>query len=111
MPQYKKRDIVIVPVPFTDNKTFKRRPALVISDEKVHDTGDVMIVQITSKLKDDGLNVVIESTDVSDPLPLKSYIRCHKIFVLESDLIIKKISALKPHKYKEFIALLDTIVK
>ncbi|SHJ43859.1 PemK-like, MazF-like toxin of type II toxin-antitoxin system [Tangfeifania diversioriginum] len=48
---FAKGDIVIIPVPFTDNRGYKLRPAVVISNDTVHQTGDVMIVQITSKLK------------------------------------------------------------
>ena len=43
-----KGDIVIIPVPFTDNKGYKLRPAVVISNDTIHQTGDVVIVQITS---------------------------------------------------------------
>ncbi|MDA3880951.1 MAG: type II toxin-antitoxin system PemK/MazF family toxin, partial [Prolixibacteraceae bacterium] len=46
----------------------KLRPAVVISDDTVHKTGDVMIVQITSKHKPDNLSIVLSSDDVSEPL-------------------------------------------
>lgn len=46
---FQKGDIVIVPVPFTDNLRHKLRPALVLSNDLVHKTGDVLIAQITSK--------------------------------------------------------------
>lgn len=69
-----KGDIVIIPVPFTDNKGYKLRPAVVISNDTVHQTGDVMIVQITSKLKQDKLSITITNDDVTDGLPVKSYI-------------------------------------
>ena len=52
---FSKGDIVIIPVPFTDNKGTKLRPAVVISNDTVHQSGDEMIVQITSKLKQDSL--------------------------------------------------------
>lgn len=108
---YQKGDIVIVPVPFTDNRNFKERPALVVSNDAVHRTGDIMVVQITSKFKKDGLSVSIYAGDVTGPLPKKSYVRCHKVFVLESSLIIEKVSALKPHKYREVIDKLHRIIK
>ncbi len=107
---YKKRDIVFVPVPFSDNKNRKVRPALVISDDRVHATGDAIIVQITSKTKNDNLSIDIEETDTSFPLPAKSFIRCHKIFVLEQHLIIEKISELKQGKYKSVINRINQII-
>jgi mRNA interferase MazF len=46
---FKKGDTVVIPVPFTDNRITKKRPAVVLSNEDVHNINDVLIVQITSK--------------------------------------------------------------
>ena len=105
-----KGDIVIIPVPFTNIEGFKLRPAVVISNDEVHETGDVLIVQITSKLKHDGLSIPVTNNDVTANLPVKSYIRIHKIFVLEQKLIKGKVSALKKAKYKELIERINQII-
>lgn len=109
--KFSKGDIVIIPVPFTDNKGNKLRPALVISNSMVHQTGDVMIVQITSQIKQDKLSIAITNADVTEALPVKSYIRIHKIFVLEQKLIKGKVSSLKPEKYKEIIQRITQIIE
>lgn len=108
---FSKGDIVIIPVPFSDNKGNKLRPAVVISNTMVHQTGDVMIVQITSQLKQDKLSIPITSDDVTEALPVKSYIRVHKIFVLEQKLIKGKVSSLKTAKYKELIQRISQIIQ
>ena len=108
---FSKGDIVIIPVPFTDNKGYKLRPAIVISNEKVHQTGDIMIVQITSKLKQDNLSISLSNDDVTESLPAKSYIRVHKIFVLEQRLIKGKVSSLKISKYQELIHKINQIIE
>jgi len=108
---FSKGDIVIIPVPFTDNKGYKLRPAVVISNDTVHQSGDVMIVQITSKLKQDKLSIPITNDDVTESLPVKSYIRVHKIFVLEERLIKGKVSSLKIDKYKELIRRINQIIE
>ena len=106
-----KGDIVMIPVPFTDNKGYKLRPAVVISNDTVHQTGDIMIVQITSKLKQDKLSISITNDDVTDDLPAQSYIRVHKIFVLEQRLIKGKVSSLKIAKYQELIQKINQIIE
>jgi mRNA interferase MazF len=105
-----KGDVVIIPVPFTDNIGYKLRPAVVISNETVHKTGDLMIVQVTSKRKQDNLSIILSDKDVTEPLPVKSYIRFHKIFVLEQDLIKGKVSRLKKEKYIELITEIKNII-
>lgn len=85
-------DIVIVKFPFTDGSEFKKRPALVISNNKIGAFDDLLLVQITSKLNKDGLSISINNEDCLKELPLKSYIRPHKIFTVHKNLILSKIS-------------------
>lgn len=85
-------DIIIVKFPFTDGSEFKKRPALGISNNKIGKSDDFLLVQITSKLNDDGLSISITNKDCLKPLPLKSYIRPHKIFTVHKSLVISKIS-------------------
>jgi len=90
---FEQGDIVSVSFPFTDASVFKKRPALVISNNKVNKTGDYLLVQITSKIKHDGLSLRLSESDFSGSvLPLKSYIRIHKIFLLNESLILKKVT-------------------
>ena len=108
---FSKGDIVIIPVPFTDNKGYKLRPAVVISNDTIHQTGDVVIVQITSKLKQDNLSITLTNEDITEGLPVQSYIRIHKIFVLEHSLIKGKVSSLKIAKYQELIQRINQIIE
>jgi mRNA interferase MazF len=107
---FSKGDIVIIPVPFTDIKGYKLRPAVVISNDTIHQTGDVVIVQITSKLKQDNLSITLTNEDLTEGLPVQSYIRVHKIFVLEQSLIKGKVSSLKNAKYQELIQRINQII-
>ena len=47
---YNKWDIVLVPFPFINLTTNKKRPALIISPDKYNKNLDVVIAFITSKL-------------------------------------------------------------
>ena len=57
-------------------------------------TGEYLLAQITSKIKQDDLSLEINKEDyVKWNLPLKSYVRLHKIFLLNESLILRKVSA------------------
>lgn len=93
---YNQGDIVIIKFPFSDLSEVKKRPALVISNNKVNCTGDYLLVQITSKVKSDGLSFKLSPEDFvnNKSLPLESYIRLHKIFLLNSNLILSKATSI-----------------
>ena len=93
---YKQGDILVVRFPFTDGSEFKKRPALVISNNIVNQICDYLMVQITSKISTDELSVQIEDKDVLESLPLKSFVRIHKIFTVNERLILSKITEVYP---------------
>jgi mRNA interferase MazF len=90
--KYKKGDIVIIGFPFSDLSMTKKRPALIISNDTINKTGDYLMVQVTSIIRNDGLTLPIHKTDFVNgkELPLQSCIRLHKIFLLNETLIISK---------------------
>jgi mRNA interferase MazF len=96
MSKYSKGDIVIIRFPFTDLTSSKKRPALVISNDIVNQTGDYLMVQITSKEKKDSLSLPIAKTDYTGnkALPLDSFIRLHKIFLLHESLVDGKAASI-----------------
>lgn len=55
--KYNKGDIVIIGFPFSDLSKTKKRPALIISNETVNKTGDYLMVQVTSKIRNDNLTL------------------------------------------------------
>jgi len=92
---YKQGDVVSVYFPFTDGSTFKKRPALIISNENVNKTGDYLIAQITTKVCNDELSIDVKDEDCVPSLPFKSYIRSHKLFTIHQQRILSKISSAK----------------
>lgn len=95
---YKKGDIVAVNFPFSDLSGLKKRPALVISNHKVNQSGDLLLVQITSKVKRDGFSITLEENSYKgEQLPLKSFVRIHKIFTLNESLILNKVTGITAH--------------
>ena len=54
--RFRRGDIVLVPFPFTDLSSSKRRPALVVSPDTFNERmQDLLLAAITSQLTDDRL--------------------------------------------------------
>jgi len=75
-------EIVLLKFPFTDGKTFKRRPALVIND---FEDDDIIVCRITSQIYKTKNDVLISDWKKTG-LKLPSVIRVHKIATLNKDL-------------------------
>jgi mRNA interferase MazF len=109
---YRQGDVVWVDFPFTDGSQSKPRPALVISNETVNDTGDYILVQITSKIRRDGLSIEITGPDYKEPpLEIKSHIRFHKIFILNESLILGKKTSVTDDFREKVIAQIIAVLK
>ncbi len=111
--KYKKGDIVIIGFPFSDLYRTKKRPALIISNDTVNETGDYLMVQVTSKIRTDSLSLPINKTDFVNgkELPLQSCIRLHKIFLLNESLIISKNTAVNTGFLNSIIEKITGLIK
>jgi mRNA interferase MazF len=85
---YSRGEIVWVKFPFSDASTNKLRPALIISNNLVNRTGDYLMMQVTSKLRNDNLSLLLKNEDFNGtPLLKQSELRIHKIFIINEFLI------------------------
>lgn len=76
-------DIVLLKFPFTDGKSFKRRPALVIND---FDDGDIIVCRITGQIYKTQNDFYLPNwKDVGLKLP--SVVRIHKIASLDKSMV------------------------
>jgi mRNA interferase MazF len=109
---FQQGDIVSVNFPFSDDTIRKKRPALIISNHRVNHTGDYLHVQITSKVKNDELSLRINKGDyVKWELPLRSFVRFHKIFLLNEALILRKVSSVKIEYLKSVTTKIEELIK
>jgi mRNA interferase MazF len=97
--RYKRGDVVLVPFPFTDLSSSKRRPALVISPDAFNDQmEDVVVAAITSQLTSEHAVTINQSDCVDGMLPKVSVVKLAKVFTIHSTLVIKKLCALHEEK-------------
>ncbi|MBX2984104.1 MAG: type II toxin-antitoxin system PemK/MazF family toxin [Flavobacteriales bacterium] len=103
-----KGDVVVIPFPFSDLSGSKRRPALVIAD---WGGDDVMLCQITSQSKRDGLEVPLTDLDfASGRLPIASHIRPNKVFTADRRIIKSVAGKVNDSKYREVAARIMELV-
>jgi len=100
---YKQGDIVWVPYPLADKQgKTKVRPAIIISSEESNSLdNDLLIAQITSIIRSDKFSFRVRNSDLENPLPKESEIRCNKITTIRKQLIMGKLSSLKSSKQRE----------
>ena len=96
-------DIVLLKFPFTDGKTYKRRPALIIND---FNDGDVIVCRITSQICNTQNDIFIDNWE-NCGLKLPSVIRVHKLATLDKD-IVENVMGKVDNSTKEKVQLIIT---
>lgn len=109
MGKFVKGQVVVVPFPFSDLSSNKKRPALVIANL----TGDdVILTQITSQQKYDRYSIPLSNRDFqSGGLNQISHIRPNRIFTGDSSIVIKLAGELSPSKTNEVIEKIIEIIR
>jgi mRNA interferase MazF len=99
-------DVVVLPFPFSDLTTAKRRPALVVA---ALGGNDVILCQITSQARTDTSAVRLLATDfTSGSLRQVSMVRPDRLFTADSTIVLYRAGTLRPAKVAEVI---DAIIK
>ncbi len=108
---YEAYDVVVVPFPFTDRESTKRRPALVLSklSSFSQPSAHSVLAMITSE-KNDPWPLDTRISDLASAgLSAASVLRM-KLFTLDNRLILKKIGILAPNDQKAFQINLDHLL-
>ena len=108
---YERFDIVVVPFPFTDSATTKRRPALVISNAETFNSpaGHSVMAMITSAGNAPWpLDVAISDGNTAG-LAAASLVRM-KLFTLDNRFILRRLGQLGAADRKAVTAVLKTLL-
>ena len=109
MGQFIVGDVVIVPFPFSNLSTSKRRPALVLVDLTGY---DVILCQITSHNVSDDMAIAIDTQDFqSGGLNLASNVRPNKLFTADERIVLYKAGRLNAAKINEIISKVTDMIK
>jgi mRNA interferase MazF len=92
-------EVVVLPFPQTNLQSGKRRPALVVADLA---GDDVILCQITSRARSDGLSVALGTGDFEQGrLAVDSFIRPQRLFTVEHSVILYAAAKVKDAKLQE----------
>ncbi len=110
---YEQGEIIIVPFPFSDLSSVKKRPVLVLSKQIDNNTSDDIITcGITSNIKDSKYSIFIENKDLDKgQIPTKSRIKVDKLFTLNKRIVEKSVGRINKKTFnevkKEFFKLIE----
>jgi mRNA-degrading endonuclease toxin of MazEF toxin-antitoxin module len=104
MGQFKVGQVVSITFPFSDLKSKKYRPALIVA---VADFDNLILCQITSKAYSSTMAIELSEQDFNKGnLPVTSYIRPDKLFTAEESIVSTKYGELKKEKLRNTLAVL-----
>jgi mRNA interferase MazF len=104
-----KGDVVVIPFPFSDLSSTKKRPALVITNLKGE---DLILCQITSKDSKDKYSISLSQEEFKHgSLKQDSNIRPNKIFTADVSIIDYKIGSVIPAKAKKVVQRICKIIR
>lgn len=105
--------IVLIPVPFTDLSSSKRRPVIVISSNKYNQAGiDMIVVAMTSNPTETPYSFTISNNDLAEgQLNRPGKVRVDKIYTLSQSLAVRTFGKVKPATVKRIRTLLNTVTK
>lgn len=90
---YKQGDILLIPIPFSDLQSSKKRPVIVFSNDLYNKTtDDIVVMAMTSNIQQKEYTVLITKDDLTEgEIKVDSNIRVDKIYTLSKDIVIKRI--------------------
>ena len=111
---YKQRETVLIPIPFSDLKSARRRPVIVNSNNLYNQkTEDIVVVAVTSNLEKKDYTILITQDDMEEgSLPKDSMIRVDKIYSLSQLIVVKRLGKVKQKTFEETVVeLLSNLVE
>lgn len=95
---YNQGDILLIPIPFSDLTSSKKRPVLVLSNNDYNKkTEDIIVAAVTSNIISKDYNILISNKDMQEGnLHVNSCVRVDKIYTLSQSIVIKKFGTVKP---------------
>ncbi len=96
---YQPGDVLLIPFPFSDRQTSKKRPILLLTSPD--EMGDLICLPITSSPHHtDGFRL-LASHFCEGKLPKESWIRTAKVYTLNQSLLLGRFGALRSDVFRQ----------
>lgn len=107
----RQREIVLMPFPFSDLSSSKKRPALVLSSSEFNGRSpDVICCSLTSNPARESQTVNVANDDLeSGFLEFESKVKPYHLFTVNKQRIYRSIGVLKKGKFNEAVLTLHAI--
>lgn len=91
---YERFDVVVVPFPFTDRRSTKRRPAVVISDADFGAANEASVMAMVTSAKHSRWKLDLEIADLASAGLVSPCVVRLKLFTLDHRLVLRRSGAL-----------------
>lgn len=103
-----KGSLVLIPFPFSDLATTKKRPVLVLHSNEVHQ--EIICLAVTTKSYHDNAVRLDADGMGTGTIPKASWIRTDKVFTLSQSIVLKQLGIVKPEVLLKTIESLCGVV-
>ena len=100
-------------MPFSNLISSKKRPVIVVSNDKYNKiTEDIIVVAVTSNISDKEYGININNEDMKEgSLKVDSQIRVDKIYTLSKSIVVKKYGSINDNVIDEIQNILNKLVE
>ena len=108
---HKQRELVLIPIPFTDLSSQRRRPVIIISNDDYNSkTDDIIVVGVTSNLQETEYSLTITQNDMeSGTLRQTSRVKVDKIYTLAQSIVVRSFGKIKIQTFDKILDLLKEV--
>ena len=108
MERFVKGKVVVIPFPFSDLSSSKKRPALVLADLQ---GDDIILCQITSQKVRDEYSIPLTSSEFAKgSLHKPSNVRPNRLFTADKKSILRRVATINSEKHKPIIERLVNLI-
>ncbi len=109
---HKQGEIVLIPIPFTDLSSQKRRPVIVVSNSAYNRrNADIVVVAMTSNPAPVDYSFIITSSDLErGQLNRPGKVRVDKIYTLSQSIVVKTFGRVNSNVLEQIRTLLQGLV-